>query len=78
MPKVKCRYYDCVYLEDNICGAAAVELDPEEGCLTYKRLDEVSDEDWDDEDELEELWEEEAEEDDLFLEDDDWLEDDLE
>jgi hypothetical protein len=77
MPKVKCRYYDCVYLEDNICGAAGVELDPEEGCLTYKRLDEMSDEDWDEEEELDELWEEE-DEDDFFVEEDDWLEADLE
>ena len=77
MPKVKCKYYDCVHLEDNFCGATAVEFDPDEGCLTYKRLDEMSEEDWDEEEELEELWEEE-EEDDLFLEDDDWLEEDLE
>ncbi|MGD8604685.1 MAG: DUF1540 domain-containing protein [Anaerolineales bacterium] len=80
MPKVKCKYYDCVYLDDNYCGAAAIEIDPDEGCLTYTRMDEMpEDEDWDDDEELDELWDED-EEGDLFLEDeeeDDWLEDDL-
>lgn len=80
MPKVKCRYFDCVYLEDSICGAAAIEIDPEEGCLTYARLDEMpDDDDWEDDEELEELWDEDADAE-LFIdeEDDDWLEDDLE
>lgn len=78
MPKVKCRYYDCVYLEDSYCGAVAIEIDPEEGCLTYARIEDVEDDDdWDDDEEIDELWDEEEDEDaDLFLEDDDWIEDD--
>jgi hypothetical protein len=80
MPKIRCRYYDCVYVEDGICGAAAVEIDPDDGCLTYARLEDgPEDEDWEDEEELDELWDEE-EDADLFLDDeeeDDWLDDDL-
>jgi hypothetical protein len=53
---------DCVFLENGYCGAAAVEIDPDEGCLTYSHVDDVpADEEWDEED-MEELWEEEDEE----------------
>jgi hypothetical protein len=74
VPRIRCHYIDCVYLEDGFCGIASVEIDPDEGCRTYKRIGESpDDEDWDDEN-LEEIWEED--EDDLFAEDhepDDWL-----
>ena len=74
MPRIRCHYVDCVYLEDGFCGIAAVEIDPDEGCRTYRRLGEIpADEDWDDEN-LEEIWDED--EDDLFAVDDepdDWL-----
>ena len=74
MPRIRCHYIDCVYLEDGFCGIASVEIDPDEGCRTYKRIGESpDDEDLDDEN-LEEIWEED--EDDLFAEDDepdDWL-----
>jgi hypothetical protein len=62
MPRIRCRYVDCVFLEDGYCGAAAVEIDPDEGCLTYSHIDDVPpDEDWEEED-LEDLWEDEEEE----------------
>jgi hypothetical protein len=56
-----------------------VEIDPDEGCVTYTQLDEVSiDKDWEEED-LEEIWE--VEDVDILpdVEDDDdlWLDDDL-
>ncbi|MBE9479661.1 MAG: hypothetical protein IMY80_06810 [Chloroflexi bacterium] len=74
MPRIRCHYIDCVYLEDGFCGKASVEIDPDEGCRTYKRLGELpDDEDWDDEN-LEEVWDEDEE--DLYDEDDradDWL-----
>ena len=58
MPRIRCRYVDCVFLENGYCGAAAVEIDPDEGCLTYSHVDDVpADEEWDEED-MEELWEE--------------------
>ena len=62
MPRIRCRYVDCVFLEDGYCGAAAVEIDPDEGCLTYSHIEDVqTEEGWDDE-ELNEIWDEEEEE----------------
>jgi hypothetical protein len=61
-------------LDDGYCGAAAIEIDPDLGCMTYARPDDQDvEEDWDDEDEELEEWEEiEAEEDDdLWADDDD-------
>jgi hypothetical protein len=61
MPRIRCRYVDCVFLEDGYCGAAAVEIDPDEGCLTYSHIEDVpTDEAWDEE-EIDEIWEEEEE-----------------
>ncbi|MDF1499807.1 MAG: hypothetical protein P1P76_04990 [Anaerolineales bacterium] len=75
MPRIRCRYLDCVFLEDGYCGTSSVDLDPDEGCLTYTHLADVAeDEDWE-EDELEEFWDEDEE--DLFVEDEgdaEWLE----
>jgi len=75
VPRIRCHYIDCVYLEDGFCGIASVEIDPDEGCRTYKHVgDSPDDDDWDDEN-LEEIWDEDEEED-LYDEDDkadDWL-----
>lgn len=69
MPRIKCHYADCVFLDEGYCSAAAVEIDPDSGCNTYTPSDEASEE-WEEEEELE--WEEEEEEDnDLWEEDDD-------
>jgi hypothetical protein len=73
MPRIRCRYIDCVYLEDGFCGAPTIDLDPDEGCLKYTRIGEVAEDDWEEE-ELDEVWDDEE---DLFLdeeEDDDWIE----
>lgn len=35
MPKIRCFYDDCIYLAKGYCEAPSVELDPEDGCLTY-------------------------------------------
>lgn len=73
MPRIRCHYIDCILLDDGYCGAAAVELDPDVGCMTYKRADDA---------EIEDDWEEEEPEvdewDDVDLDDDDdlWVEDD--
>lgn len=78
MPRIRCRYGDCVFLEESYCGAAAIELDPDAGCLTYSRVDDLAPEkeveDWEDEEVLDEdEWEEEE---DLYDdEDDDWDDD---
>lgn len=67
MPRIRCHYLDCVFLDDGYCSAALVEVDPDSGCNTYSPNAEASaEEGWDEEEELEE-WEE-VEED---IEDDD-------
>ena len=71
MPRIRCHYEDCVFLEEGYCGAAAVEIDPEMGCQTYSRADDAA---ADPDDDLEELLEEDEWEDDeeeLYEEDDD-------
>ncbi len=77
MPRIRCEYIDCVYLEDGYCGTSAIELDPDQGCLTYAQVGDIpEDEEWEDED-LEEFWDEDEE--DLYMDDeegDDWLEED--
>lgn len=62
MPRIRCRYDDCIFLEEGFCGAAAVEVEPETGCVTYSRVEDA-------EDKAEELWE--AEDAEAELEDDD-------
>ena len=75
MPRIRCHYLDCVFLEDSYCGAAAVEIDPDVGCMTFSRANDVEvDEDWEEEDEEEE-WEEpdlEEEDDELWIDDDEY------
>ena len=70
MPRIKCHYIDCVFVDEGYCSAAAVEFEPETGCNTYSVSDErvPKDESWDEEEEAEEWDEEDGEE-----EDDDWL-----
>lgn len=60
MPRIKCHYVDCVFLDDGYCSAAAVELDPDAGCGTYSPSEEAAEE-WDEEEEAE--WEDEEGED---------------
>ncbi|GAB4458218.1 MAG: hypothetical protein Kow0070_11530 [Anaerolineales bacterium] len=70
MPRIKCHYADCVFLDEGYCSAAAVEIDPDAGCNTYSPSEEAE-EAWDEEEELEWDDEEEEEEDDLWDEDED-------
>jgi hypothetical protein len=65
MPRIRCHYIDCAFLDDSYCSAAAVEIDPDAGCLTFSPNAETDlNEDWEEEDELEEWEELEEEEDD--------------
>lgn len=69
MPRIKCHYIDCVFLDEGYCSAAAIELDPDTGCATYSPSDEaVAAEEWEEE---EEEWEEDEtdEEDDELWDD---------
>lgn len=70
MPRIKCHYVDCIFVDEGFCSAAAVEIDPDSGCNTYSPSDEVEEDEW----EEEETWddEDEEEEDDLWEEDDDF------
>jgi len=78
MPRIRCHYEDCVFLEDGYCGAAAIELEPETGCLTYTRVDEAEDkttEEWEEED-LEEETDEESDDYDDEEDEDLWEDED--
>lgn len=70
MPRIRCHYMDCVFIDEGYCSAAAVELDPDTGCATYSPTDAAAaGDDWDKdkEEELDE-WEDEEEEDDELWE----------
>ena len=34
MPRIRCYYIDCVFIDDGYCGASAIESDPDIGCMT--------------------------------------------
>lgn len=76
MPRIRCHYIDCVFLDDGYCGAAAIEVDPDTGCMTYSRANDLETEtEWEEEEEEMEEWEEiEIDEEDGEL----WLDDDEE
>ena len=70
MPRIRCHYTDCIFIDEGYCSAAAVELDPDTGCATYSPVDgNGADTEWEDEEELEEWDEEEVDEDDLWADD---------
>lgn len=70
MPRIKCHYIECVFVDEGYCSAAAVEIDPDTGCNTYSPSEEIDD-DWDEEEETE--WDDEEEEDDDLWEEEDDL-----
>lgn len=72
MPRIRCHYLDCLFIDEGYCSAAAVEIDPDTGCATYAPTEgDIEDDDWE-ENELDE-WSDEDEDDDLWLDDDDPL-----
>jgi hypothetical protein len=79
MPRIRCHYIDCVFLDDGYCGAAAIELDADVGCMTYKRMadsldpddDEWADDSVDELDDWDDIDLEEDDDDDLWIDDDD-------
>jgi hypothetical protein len=75
MPRIRCHYIDCLFLDDGYCGAAAVEIDPDEGCMTYTRADDLVEDVWEEEEEELEEWDEldlEEEDEELWLDDDEF------
>jgi len=56
MPRIKCHYLDCSFLDEGICTAGMVELDPDTG---YWDAEEDELEEWEDmEEEGEDDWDE--------------------
>jgi hypothetical protein len=62
-----------VFLDDGYCGAAAIELDPDVGCMTFSRADDLdSENEWEEEEEESDEWEEmdlDEEDEELWLDD---------
>ena len=50
MARIRCKYIGCTFLDDGICIATTIVLDPDEGCLTFSQLGDPLDDDWDDDD----------------------------
>jgi len=76
MPRIRCHYLDCVFLDDGYCGAAAIEVDPDVGCMTFSRADDIDTEnEWETEEEELDEW------DDIEMDDEDdesWIGEDEE
>ena len=75
MPRIRCHYIDCIFLDDGFCSAAAIEIDPDVGCMTFTRADDAeTDDEWEEEEEEEtEEWEDlgtEEEDDEIWLDED--------
>ena len=66
MPRIRCLYEDCVFLSKGFCISSSIELDPEDGCLTYSEdsdlfiAQDLFDDDVEDLDDLEDSWEDEG------------------
>lgn len=74
MPRIRCHYLDCAFLDEGYCSAGMVEINPDQGCLTYSPTSEdVPEDDWEDteEEEWEELEDEEEDDEDVWLDDED-------
>lgn len=78
MPRIRCRYVDCIYLESGFCDADQIDLDPELGCLTFTQEEEdlaiEKEEEWEEpalDEEEEEDWDEDTLEDEDLDEDSD-------
>lgn len=71
MPRIRCHYVDCIFLDEGYCSAAAVEFDADTGCTTYAPNEEAA-KDGDLEEEKLEEWEEDELEDEENL----WLDED--
>ena len=56
MPPIRCHYSDCLHIEEGFCSAGSIELEPEDGCLTYEPTGEIPVEDWDDDESFDDYW----------------------
>ena len=77
MARIRCKYLDCVFLDDNYCSAALVELDSNRGCLTFTPSSKKPVEDMiDTVDDMDDWYKNDNDEEDLDVED--WIEDEPE
>lgn len=77
MARIRCKYLECEFLDDNYCSAALVELDSNRGCLTFTPSSKKPVEDMiDTVDDMDDWYKNDNEEEDLDVED--WIEDDPE
>jgi hypothetical protein len=75
MARIRCKYIGCTLLDNGICSATTVELDPDEGCLTFSVItDPFEDDDWDDEDDMDgyEEWDDDDDLNNAIYEDNDF------
>jgi hypothetical protein len=84
MPRIRCLYTDCNFLDNTYCTAISVEIDPDMGCATYTPLGETDAlsnawgdddddfDDWDTEDLDLDDDEDDEEDEDFDDEEDDW------
>ena len=71
MPRIRCHYIDCVFLDDDYCQTNIIELDSDIGCMTYSNTKNIgTDDDWEDEDQELDVWDD-IDDEELWLEDDD-------
>lgn len=74
MARIRCKYIGCTFLDEGLCTATTIELDPDEGCLTFNQIGDPfdDDDDWDDNDDLDgyEEWDDEDEFSESLYEDD--------
>ena len=79
MPPIRCRYSDCLNIEEGFCAAGSIELDPEDGCLTYEPTGEIQVADWGDDEAFDDYWDDD-DDDSIAYQDDDgdgWSSDEL-
>ena len=73
MARILCKYRGCTFLDGGVCSAIKIELDPDEGCLTFTQLGDPFDDDyWDDNEDLDgyDEWDDDDFEEDLYEDED--------
>jgi hypothetical protein len=76
MARIRCKYVGCTFLDEGLCSATTIQLDPDEGCLTFTQVGDPfdDDEDWGGNDDLDgyDEWDDEEDYNDSLYGDDDY------
>ena len=76
MTKIRCKYLECEFLDENYCSAALIELDSNRGCLTFTPSSKKPVEDMiDTADDIDDWYKNDGEEDEIEAED--WIDEEL-